>query len=337
MRRGGSAAFLVNPRRRLSVIALVAAAVAALLPPAEAATSLTVNPSTLSMAEDVLAPGSGWTFDPTAAWFPAGWNSAYTYRTNGCVTAQVTRTSNRLWSLAAYYTTSPAASVNVALAQAGTNVCGTPVSAGTAVSANSGSPTALTSGHGTTTLDYYLIVQPTVAVTAPVTVTVTFALTGTRRTRVATLAITLNPGNAFAVTITPSATSFAENVTTPGPGWSFNNGALWFPTGWNSAYTYFTAGCVSVQVRTSVQGWKLTAYYTTSPSTAINLSVAQAGTGATCNTPGGAGTPVSASSVSPTTLLTAQNGTQTVNYYIVTQPTLTLTSNVTVTTTFTGQ
>lgn len=326
----------MNPSRRLSVIALITAALAAPLPPAEAAVSLTIQPPTLSVAEDVLTPGSGWTFDTTATWFPAGWNSAYTYHTNGCVTAGVTRSGNGLWSLSAYYTTSPATPVNVALAQAGTNACGTPATAGTALSANSGSPTTLTSGRGSTTLDYYLIVQPTVAVTAPVTVTLTFTASG-GGSATATLTVTLSPGNAFAVTITPSTTSFAESVTTPGPGWSFNNGALWFPTGWNSAYTYFTAGCVSVQVRTSVQGWKLTAYYTTSPSTAINLSVAQAGTGGTCNTPGGPGTPVSASSGSPTTLLTAQNGTQTINYYIVTQPTLTLTSNVTVTTTFTSQ
>lgn len=323
----------MNPSRRLSVIAAIAAALAALLPPAEAAATLTVQPSTLSAAEDILAPGSGWTFDATAGWFPAGWNSAYTYHTNGCVAAGVTRHGNGLWSLTAQYTASPATSVNVALAQAGTNVCGTPASPGTPLSAN---PTAVGSAHGSTTLDYYLIVQPTVAVTAPVTVTITFALSGSGGATAA-LAITLSPGNAFAVTITPSATSFAEDVTTPGPGWTFNNGASWFPTGWNSAYTYYTGGCVAVQVKTSVQRWNLTAYYTTSPSTAINLAVAQAGTGATCNTPGSAGTRVSANSGSPTTLLTAQNGTQTINYYIVTQPTLTLTSNVTVTTTFMSQ
>ncbi|HLW46784.1 MAG TPA: hypothetical protein VKW09_03360 [bacterium] len=325
------------PSRRLSVIALLAAALAGLLQPAEAADNITVTPATVSAAEDVYAPGAGWTFDTAASWFPAGWNSAYTYHTSGCATVGITGGGGTPWSLTAYYTTNPATAVNVAVAQAGVGACGTPAGPGTPLSANSGSPTTLlTNQSGNQTTDYFVVVQPTIALTAPTTITITFTVAG-KSVNSATLAMTMSPGNAFAVTLTPSATSFAEDVTTPGPGWAFTTGASWLPGGWNSAYTYYTGGCVAVQVKTSVQGWNLTAYYTTSPSTSINLAVAQAGTGGTCGTPAGSGTPVSANSGSPTTLLTAQNGTQTVNYYIVTQPAVAVTSNVTVTTTFTSQ
>jgi hypothetical protein len=326
----------MNPSRRLSVIALIVAVLGALVPRAQAANVITILPPTLSFAEDVAAPGSGWTFDTAAAWFPAGWNGAYTYHTNGCVAAQVTTTGNASWTMTASYTTSPATSVNVAVAQAGTGACGTPASAGTPLSANSGSPTTLATGRASLTLDFYVVVQPTVAVTAPVAITITFAVSG-NPVSTGALAITLSPGNAFAVTVTPSATSFAQDVTTPGAGWTFNTSAPWLPAGWNGAYTYGAGGCVAVQVQTSVQGWNLTAYYTTTPSTAINVAVAQAGTGSTCTTPGGAGTPVSTNSGSPTTLVAGQSGTQTINFYIIAQPTTALTSNVTITTTFTSQ
>ena len=324
----------MNPSRRLSVIALIVAALAGLLSPAEAAASVTVTPSSASFAEDVTTPGAGWTFDSTATWFPAGWNSAYTDHTAGCVAVAVSGVAKG-WSLTAYYATSPATAMNVAVADAGTGACGTPAAAGTPLSANGGSPTTLLSNvqnHGQTE-DYYVTVQPTVAVTANVTITITFAASGASNT----LTLTMSPGNAFAVSVTPPSSAFAEDVTAPGAGWTFDTAATWFPAGWSSAYTYHTGGCVAVQVKTSVQGWNLTAYYSTSPSTSISVAVAQAGTGGTCNVPAGTGTPVSANSGSPTTLLSGQNGTQTVNYYIVTQPAVAVTSNVAVTTTFTSQ
>jgi hypothetical protein len=94
---------------------------------------------------------------------------------------------------------------------------------------------------------------------------------------------------------------------------------------------------VAVKVTTSVQGWSLKTYFTTSPSTSLGVALAQAGTGATCNTPGSAGISISSNSASPTTVLSSQNGTQTVNYYVVAQPTVAVTQSVTVTTNFTAQ
>jgi hypothetical protein len=320
---------------RLFALALLIAALAGLLSPAEAAVSVTVTPSSTTFSEDVTTPGTGWTFDSAASWFPAGWNSAYTYHTSGCVAVAVSGVSKG-WSLNAYYTTSPSTPVNAAVAQAGTgSTCSTPGSAGTPLSASSSSATALLSNvqNSGQTTNYYVTVQPTVAVTTSVTVTITFTASGVSKT----LGITMSPGNAFAVTVTPSATSFSEDVTAPGAGWTFNTSALWFPAGWSSGYTYQTSGCLAVKVTTSVQGWKLTAYYTTSPSTSINVALAHAGTGSTCSAPGSAGTSISASSGSPTTLVSGQNGTQTINYYIVVQPAIAITSNVAITTTLASQ
>lgn len=320
---------------RLYALALLTAALVGFLSPAEGAMSMTVTPSSIAFSEDVTTPGTGWTFDTAASWFPAGWNSAYTYHTSGCAAVAVSGVGKG-WSLNAYYTTSPSTPVNAAVAQAGTgSTCSTPASAGTPLSASSGSPTTLLSNvqNSGQTTNYYVTVQPTVAVTTSVTITITFTASGVSKT----LGITMSPGNAFAVTVTPSSTSFSEDVTAPGASWTFNTGAAWFPAGWNSVYTYHTGGCVAVKVTTSVQGWKLTAYYTTSPSTSINVALAEAGTGSTCSVPGSAGTSISASSGSPTTLVSGQNGTQIINYYVVVQPTIAITSNVAITTTLTSQ
>jgi hypothetical protein len=202
----------MNPSRRLSVIALLVAFLAAHLPPAGAEDVLAVSPTSLTFSENVATPGSGWTFNRTAAWLPAGWNNAYTYHTNGCVMAHVTGNGNSPWTLNAYYAATPGAPVNVALAQAGANSCGTPA-IGTPISASRLTP--LASGRGDWTLDFYVVVQPTVIATAPVGVTVVFTVSGGGSGAAVPLAITMSPRDVSAATIAPSAARFAENLAAP--------------------------------------------------------------------------------------------------------------------------
>ncbi|HLY22433.1 MAG TPA: hypothetical protein VKT83_08190 [bacterium] len=322
---------------RFFAATLLIAALAVPLEQGEAANpTMAVSPAATSFAEDVNSPGSGWTFGTGAAWFPAVWsdNAAYTY--TSCVRVSAANANgNSSWS--AEYTTSPSTSLHVGLAVAGTASCGTPAAAGTDIG-NSSFTTLNQTGNATAY--YYVVVQPTVAVSSTVTISLTFKVQSTA----ATLAITMSPGNAIAVTITPSSAGLLEDVTLSAgnnSGWAFAAGKPWIPgTTWNdnSAYTYGTgaAGCFTVSVRTSVQNWNLSAFYTTSPtpSKPINVALAQAGTGSTCNAPAAAGTVIGSS---PATVLANQGGTQTVDYYVVVQPALAVTSNVAVTMTFTAQ
>lgn len=141
----------------------------------------------------------------------------------------------------------------------------------------------------------------------------------------------------FSVTVTPSSTGFTEDVTSPGSGWTFDTRQAWFPSAWTDAYTYHTSGCLAVAVATTSHAWSLNAYYTASPSASLNVALAQAGTGTTCSAPSTAGQPIANGSGSATTLLSGQNGTQTVNFYVVVQPTTAVTSPVTIMVTFTAQ
>ena len=141
----------------------------------------------------------------------------------------------------------------------------------------------------------------------------------------------------FSVTVTPSSTTLTEDVTSPGSGWTFDTRQAWFPSAWTDAYTYHTGGCLAVAVTTTSHAWSLTAYYTASPSTSLNVALAQAGTGTTCSAPSTAGQPIGNGSGSATTLLSGQNGTQTVRYYVVVQPTVAVTAPITITVTFSAQ
>src|SRR5579859_1781630 len=162
-------AHLISRIRRLSTLTFLAAALATVPAQVEAAVSLTISPASTSFSEDVSTPGSGWTFNTRATWFPAGWSNAYTY--TGCVQVVASGASGGS-SWQAYYGTNPSTSVNVALAYAGASTCGSPSSAGTSISGNSSSPTTL-GQSGNATAYYYVVVQPTVAVSTNVTITVT--------------------------------------------------------------------------------------------------------------------------------------------------------------------
>jgi hypothetical protein len=155
-----------------------------------------------------------------------------------------------------------------------------------------------------------------------------------------TLTITVTPGQAISVTVNPATLTFAEDVNTPGTGWTFTSGSAWFPTGWGSAYTYTggSGACLAVTVKTSDAGWGLTASYTTAPLT-NTTNVALASTtlsGGTCTAPASNANTTTLATTS-TTLLSGQNQTQTVYYYVIVQPTTAITANTTLTITFTAQ
>lgn len=155
-----------------------------------------------------------------------------------------------------------------------------------------------------------------------------------------TLTVTVTPGQSIGVTVSPATVTFAEDVNTPGTGWAFNTAANWFPAGWNSAYTYTggSGACLAVTVTTSDQSWGLTASYTTSPvSNTTNVALTKTTlSGGTCTAPANnANTTLLSGSAA--TLLSSQTGTQTVYYYVVVQPTTAISSNTTLTVTFTAQ
>ena len=155
-----------------------------------------------------------------------------------------------------------------------------------------------------------------------------------------TLTITVTPGNAITVTVNPATLTFSEDVNTPGAGWTFGTGSAWLPAGWGSAYTY-TGGagaCLAVTVNTSDANWALTASYTTAPvSNTTNVALAKTTlSGGTCAVPA-TNTNTTVLGGAATTLLSGQNQTQTVYYYVLVQPTTAISSNTTLTVTFTAQ
>jgi hypothetical protein len=155
-----------------------------------------------------------------------------------------------------------------------------------------------------------------------------------------TLTITVTPGQAISVTVNPATLTFAEDVNTPGAGWTFSSGSAWFPAGWNSAYTY-TGGagaCLAVTVNTSDANWGLTASYTTAPlANTTNVALAKTTlSGGTCTAPASnANTTVLGGG--STTLLSGQSQGQTAYYYVIVQPTTAISANTTLTVTFTAQ
>ena len=155
-----------------------------------------------------------------------------------------------------------------------------------------------------------------------------------------TLTITVTPGNSITVTVNPATLTFSEDVNTPGTGWTFNNGAAWLPTGWGSAYTYTggSGACLAITVTTSVGNWGLTGSFTTAPAgNTTNVALAKTTlSGGTCTAPASNANTTTLSG-SSTTLLSSQNQTQTVYYYVVVQPTKAITANTTLTLTFTAQ
>jgi hypothetical protein len=173
---------------------LAAAALAALPAPAGAATSgsgtltitvtpgqaisVTVNPATLTFSEDVTTPGAGWTFSSGSAWFPAGWGSAYTYTGGaGACLAVTVNTSDAGWGLTASYTTAPLTNTtNVALAQTtlSGSTCTAPASNATTTTLGVAPATLLSGQNQGQTVYYYVIVQPTTAIAANTTLTITF-------------------------------------------------------------------------------------------------------------------------------------------------------------------
>jgi hypothetical protein len=171
-----------------------AAALAALPAPAGAATSgsgtltitvtpgnaitVTVNPATLTFAEDVTTPGAGWAFGNGSAWLPAGWGSAYTYTGGaGACLAVTVNTSDTSWALTGSFTTAPASNTtNVALAKTTLSgaTCTVPATNANTTVLGSSATTLLSGQNTTQTVYYYVIVQPTTAISANTTLTVTF-------------------------------------------------------------------------------------------------------------------------------------------------------------------
>ena len=166
------------------------------------------------------------------------------------------------------------------------------------------------------------------------------ALPAPARAANGTLTITVTPGSAITVTVNPATLTFSEDVNTPGAGWTFGTGSAWLPAGWGSAYTY-TGGagaCLAVTVNTSDANWALTGLYTTAPAgNTTNVALTKTTlSGATCAVPA-TNTNTTVLGGSATTLLSGQNQTQTVYYYVLVQPTTTISSNTTLTVTFTAQ
>ncbi|HLW46785.1 MAG TPA: hypothetical protein VKW09_03365 [bacterium] len=155
-----------------------------------------------------------------------------------------------------------------------------------------------------------------------------------------TLTITVTPGQAISVTVNPVTLTFAEDVNTPGVGWTFATGSAWFPAGWGSAYTYSggAGACLAITVNTSDANWGLTASFTTAPlANTTNVALAKTTlSGSTCTAPASNANTTILSGGS-TTLLSGQNQGQTVYYYVIVQPTTAITLNTTLTLTFTAQ
>lgn len=156
-----------------------------------------------------------------------------------------------------------------------------------------------------------------------------------------TVTITVNPGSSVGISVSPTSTSFNADVTTPGSNWTFYTARPYFPSGWIVAFVYTPSGnpgcMVASVVAFKASNWTLTAYVSQSPATPpIAVALAPAGTGSTCATPSSPGTVLSTTSGSPTTLA-SNKGNLVLNYYLVVQPTDTVTSPVTLTVTFTAQ
>lgn len=169
-----------HSRFRIAALASLAAfALHAALPSPARATTISVSPSSASLAEDVSSPGPTWTFSTTpASWWPAGVTAAWSYvgmPGATCVVVRITETQNNVpftVSLSVSPSTQPV-SVYLALDTGGACGAGT----GPAFQVTSSPRRIGTLRTGSFSFYFELLVVPTggAEVTQPTTLTLTFS------------------------------------------------------------------------------------------------------------------------------------------------------------------